>query len=134
MPAPVSVVIPCFCSADTISRAVSSVLAQSLPPSEVILIDDASPDNTLEILYELQEEYGKQRLKIIALTENGGPGHARNMGWQAATQDYIACLDADDAWHPDKLSLQFRCMQSHPEISLCGHPRTYQATWSAVYI
>lgn len=93
-------------------------------PHEVILVEDASPDGgkTLAILRHLASEYADAfEVKIIALTENGGAGSARNRGWEAAGQPYIAFLDADDAWHPQKIEIQYGWMSKHPEIALAGH-------------
>jgi glycosyltransferase involved in cell wall biosynthesis len=119
--ASVSVVIPCYRCADTIERAVKSVAEQTLKPYEVILVEDCSGDNTLETLYELQSEYGNNWIKIIPLDQNSGPGTARNIGWNASAQDYIAFLDSDDSWHPDKLHAQYNWMEENPRFSLTGH-------------
>ena len=121
MEASVSVIIPCYRCSDTVRRAVDSVVKQTLQPSEIILIDDGSEDNTLAVLYELQHEYGKNWLKVIALESNYGPSVARNTGWELASQDYIAFLDADDIWHPDKLAIQYSWMLAHQHVSLSGH-------------
>lgn len=121
---PVSAVIPCYCCHDTIGRALSSISAQTRLPREVILVDDASPDDgkTLNTLQKLAREYERFfPLRIISLKQNGGPGSARNRGWDAATQPYIAFLDADDAWHPKKLEIQYGWMLAHPERCLVGH-------------
>ncbi|MDR9769531.1 glycosyltransferase family 2 protein [Acetomicrobium sp.] len=121
---PVSVVVPCYCCEDTIERAVVSVMSQTALPGEVILVDDASPDHgrTLSKLQELQERFrDKTHIEIIALKNNSGPSVARNAGWETATQPYIAFLDADDAWHPQKLEIQYGWMKEHPEIALTGH-------------
>ena len=117
---PVSVVIPCFCCAKTIIRAIVSVAQQTQKPAEVILVDDGSHDNTLAILQKLAEQYDGW-IKVIALPENQGVANARNAGWAMATQRYIAFLDADDAWHPRKLEIQTAYMNAHPEVILCGH-------------
>lgn len=121
---PVSVVIPCFCCAETIERALSSVAEQTVLPVEVILVEDASPDEgkTLNALRLMASRYGAFfDIKIIALAENGGAGTARNRGWQVVSQPYIAFLDADDSWHPDKLRRQYAYMAAHPDIVLSGH-------------
>ena len=121
MIAPVSVVIPCFRCAATIGRALESVLAQTRRPAEIILVDDASDDGARDAAARLAPE-----LRIIALPRNAGPASARNAGWEAATQDYVAFLDADDAWHPRKLELQLGWMQAHPEVVLTGHGVVFQ--------
>ncbi|MFK5947534.1 MAG: glycosyltransferase family 2 protein [Methylococcales bacterium] len=122
MSASVSVIIPCYCCADTISRAVDSVLTQTLRPKEVFLIDDCSNDGgkTLKVINKIQSENIK--IKVIQLDKNSGPGSARNAGWEGATQPYIAFLDADDSWHPKKLEVQYQWMCDHPDVVLTGHP------------
>ena len=116
----ISVIIPCFRCQETVERALNSVLAQSLQPAEVFLIDDASGDGTLDLLRELERMHAPL-VTVISLAENGGPGLARNSGWDAASQPWIAFLDADDAWHPRKLEIQWGWLSAHPEVDLCGH-------------
>lgn len=117
---PVSVVIPCYKCAATIERAVLSVFAQTVRPAEVILVDDASPDETMGKLQTLQNRHGAW-VRIVQMPSNAGAASARNAGWSKATQTYIAFLDADDAWHPRKLELQYAYMQSNPAVMLSGH-------------
>jgi glycosyltransferase involved in cell wall biosynthesis len=122
--ASISVIIPCYRCSETIERAVDSIAQQTLLPSEVFLIEDASNDNgkTLQFLYLLQKKFqDKFKIEVIPLATNSGPGTARNAGWDKATSRYIAFLDADDAWHPQKLEMQFNWMEAHPEVSLTGH-------------
>lgn len=119
--APVSVIIPCFRCADTVERALLSVLEQTLPPAEILLIDDCSQDETLSKLRRLSAEHGAERIKVIALAANAGAGSARNAGWDAASQAYLALLDADDAWHPRKLEMQYQCLLRHPDAALVGN-------------
>ncbi|HEX9398069.1 MAG TPA: glycosyltransferase family 2 protein [Burkholderiales bacterium] len=116
MTLPVSVVIPCYRCAATLGRAVDSVLRQTQPPAEIIVVDDASDDGTPQVIARLPASVRRMRLET-----NGGPGTARNAGWNAARQDYVAFLDADDAWHPRKLELQHAWMQAHPGVVLSGH-------------
>jgi teichuronic acid biosynthesis glycosyltransferase TuaG len=118
--APVSVIIPCYRCLETVERALDSVLNQTRQPSEILLIDDASADGTLDLLYRLEELHAP-RVRVIPLAKNGGPGLARNAGWDAATQPWLAFLDADDAWHPRKLEIQWAWLELHPEAVLCGH-------------
>lgn len=119
--APVSVVIPCYRCGATISRAVSSVYYQSWRPREVILVDDFSGDDTVVCLSELKEKYPDGWIQIIELDVNDGPGTARNVGWEHATQPYVAFLDADDAWHHQKIDIQTNWMLSNPNVALTGH-------------
>lgn len=120
-PAPVSVVIPCYRCVDTIGRALASVAKQTWLPAEVLLIEDASGDDTLQYLYELQAAYPEGWVRITALHRNVGPGVARNTGWDMAIQPYVAFLDADDAWHAEKIRLQLGWMLAHPQAALTGH-------------
>jgi len=124
MHASVSVIIPCYRCADTIQRAIDSVLAQTLQPKEVLLIDDYSDDEekTLRVLHHIQATVKAIEIKIIQLEKNCGPGSARNAGWEDATQRYLAFLDADDSWHPKKLEIQYQWMLKHADSVLSGHP------------
>ena len=121
--APVSVIIPCYRCADTIKRAVHSVWSQTLLPQEIILIDDGSDDagTTLAAMVQLKSASGNTPIRILSLGKNVGPASARNAGWEASTQRYLAFLDADDAWHPGKLEAQCGWMLLHPNVALCGH-------------
>lgn len=120
----VSVVIPCYCCADTIERAVESVMAQTMLPTEVWLVEDDSGDGgrTLAKLRQIQRCYNETvNIEVIPLLMNSGPAGARNAGWDASTQPYIAFLDADDAWHPQKLEIQYCWMRDHPNVAMTGH-------------
>lgn len=117
---PVSAVIPCFRCTDTIARAVISVAQQTHKPIELILIDDASGDGTITVLQQLAAEYAGW-IKVIEFTDNQGAANARNAGWAIASGTYVAFLDADDVWHPQKIEIQYAYMAAHPEISLSGH-------------
>ena len=117
---PVSVVVPCFRCAATVARAVASIAQQTRKPAEVVLVDDASGDGTLEILQALAQQHAGW-IKVIALKKNLGAASARNAGWDAASQPYIAFLDADDTWHPKKIEIQYTYMSAHPGVVLCGH-------------
>ncbi|WP_085721631.1 glycosyltransferase family 2 protein [Pseudomonas sp. B22(2017)] len=118
--ASVSVIVPCYRSTESISRAVESVFAQSIRPLEVILVDDCSPDDTLQQLYLEQRKYPAGWVKVIAMPQNGGPGNARNAGWSEASGQYIAFLDSDDCWYERKIELQYNWLESHPEAVLLG--------------
>lgn len=121
--APISVIIPCFHCADTIQRAVDSVVTQTLHPAEILLVDDFSNDErrTINALEQIRHLYAGMDIRILSLSANNGPGSARNAGWNEVSQPYVAFLDADDSWHPKKLEIQYKWMKSHPSVMLTGH-------------
>lgn len=120
--APVSAVIPCYRCGATVRRALESVAAQTLLPGEVILVDDCSADGTASLLGQLAREYPDGWIKVLSLSANGGPSLARNRGWDASAQPYVAFLDADDSWHERKIEVQYGWMKAHPHTTLTGHP------------
>lgn len=120
-PAPVSVVVPCYRCGDTIGDAVASIATQTRRPAEVLLVDDASGDDTLDALQRVADAYPAGWVKVIASSPNGGPSRARNLGWQQAVQPYIAFLDADDTWVPDKIAWQMAELERDPRIALIAH-------------
>ena len=97
----VSIIIAAFRAGETLPVAVESALAQEGVNVEVIIVDDASPDNTADVADSLAK--ADPRVKVIRQAENGGPGAARNAGFDAATGDWVAVLDADDSMTPDRL-------------------------------
>lgn len=129
--ADVSVVIPCYRCKGTIYRAIESVIRQTLLPREVILVDDFSNDDglTMSALADIRDSNQHIHITIISLDENDGPATARNAGWSQATQPYIAFLDADDGWHPNKIEIQYGWMSRRPEIVFSFH-RTKQISCS----
>ena len=106
----VSVVIPAYNAAPYIAEAVDSVLAQTAPAAEVIVLDDGSSDATRNIL----ARYGP-RIRLVT-QENRGAAAARNRGIELATAPYVAFLDADDCWEPDKLAVQLAAAETHPDL------------------
>ena len=119
--ASVSVVIPCFNAENTILRALESVKKQTCPVLEVICVDDCSTDNTVQVIEGFRSRNPGLSLQILRNAKNSGPGFSRNSGWDIASGDYIAFLDADDAWHPEKIAIQYSWMLDHPQVALCGH-------------
>ncbi|GMN14951.1 glycosyltransferase family 2 protein [Altererythrobacter sp. MTPC7] len=108
----ISVVIPCYRCTDTVDRAVGSVLAQTLAPAEIILVDDKSPDDTVNYIKSRLDDWDRRvPTRLIELEENGGPSVARNRGIDAASGEYIALLDSDDYWFDQKLQYQLKAMQ-----------------------
>ena len=110
----VSVIIPTYNSAHFIIEAVDSVLAQTFTDFEVLVIDDGSKDNTKEVL---TEKYGNSIQYFYK--ENGGVSKARNFGIEKAKGKYVAFLDSDDAWIPEKLEKQIAALEKISENKAC---------------
>lgn len=108
-PGSVSVVIPTFNRAFCICSAIDSVLAQSWPADEVIVVDDGSTDNTADVLRSYSD-----RIKYI-YQRNSGVSAARNNGVTNAKGDWIAFLDSDDEWHRNKLATQLEDLRGCPD-------------------
>ena len=108
----VSIIIPTYNRAGLITETLKSVFAQTYKDYEVIVIDDGSTDNTEEVLAPYMD-----RIRYIR-QENAGVSVARNRGMLAATGEFIAFLDSDDLWYPEKLEKQVACMKEHPEIGM----------------
>lgn len=121
--APVSVVIPHYNAVKELARALESIRAQSTQPKEVIVVDDHSPLSAGRQLDEVCSAYAGEdfTVRLITLPQNCGPGTARNIGWDAAECDYVAFLDADDAWHEDKVRLQYGVMENDPTLEFSCH-------------
>ena len=111
----VSVVIPTFRRAGLVPRAINSVLRQTFKDIEVIVIDDASPDNTGEIVQAISDP----RVRYFRHEQNRGLPAVRNTGVRQAAGEFIAFLDDDDEWREDKLEHQLRAIESH-DIVVCA--------------
>ncbi len=109
----VSIIIPLYNKAGYIGRALESVFSQSLQDFEIIVVDDGSTDNGVEIV----ESYKDDRLRIVRQA-NSGPGAARNRGIKNSRRDYIAFLDADDQWLDSFLQTSIDNLQSYPDCAL----------------
>jgi len=105
----VSVVIPTYNRRETVTRAVDSALDQTLTDREVIVVDDASTDGTVEALDRYADD---PRVRVLAHETNRGGSAARNTGIEAARGQYVAFLDSDDVFHPEKLARQVDCLAS----------------------
>ncbi|VVT10125.1 glycosyltransferase family 2 protein [Rhizobium sp. EC-SD404] len=101
----VSIIIAAYNAEDTVARAVRTALKQDGVQIEVIVVDDASVDDTPDIVSRIDDD----RVHLIRLAENGGPGAARNAGLEAASGRYIAVLDSDDTMHPDRMARLVAC-------------------------
>lgn len=109
----IAVVIPTFNRIDVLPRALESVLAQTRPPDEIIVVDDGSDDGTADWI-----ERARPGVCLIR-QENAGVSAARNRGVEAASSDWIALLDSDDAWMPEKLERQTEAIEKEAGAVLC---------------
>ncbi|MBT8339279.1 MAG: glycosyltransferase family 2 protein [Desulfatitalea sp.] len=109
----VSVVLPTYNRATMVTRAIDSVLEQSYPHFELIVVDDGSTDSTAERL----RGYGA-RITVIT-TENNGVSAARNHGILASRGEWLALIDSDDTWLPEKLATQVAYFMAHPQMMIC---------------
>src|SRR4051812_15646446 len=112
----VSVVIPVYCRAGTIMRALRSVMCQSFDNLEIVVVDDGSTDDTVAIV----EAAHIPNLTLIRHPSNQGAAAARNTGIRASRGRYVAFLDSDDVWAPEKLSRQLSKLEQMPaDIMAC---------------
>ena len=108
----ITAVIPCFNSAETIERSIQSVFDQTEAVDELIVIDDGSSDQSVEIIERLfNKNNGSLSVKLIRQA-NSGPAAARNKGIFEAKSTYIAFLDGDDAWYPDKIKNEKKVLKA----------------------
>ena len=112
-PPRVSVIIPCFNHGRFLRQAARSVLSQTLADIELIIVDDGSTDETAAVIAQLDDP--RVRVRV---TGNRGVSAARNAGLDMARGEFVAFLDADDAWEPEKLARQVAIMDSEPEVAL----------------
>lgn len=117
----VSVVMPLHNAADRVEAGVRSVLGQSLAAWELLVVDDASTDDSVARVEALAA--GDARIRVLRLERNGGPAVARNAGIREARGRYIAFLDSDDAWAPEKLTRQVALMEQGAVFSFTAMER-----------
>jgi glycosyltransferase involved in cell wall biosynthesis len=107
-----SVIVPAFNCGRYIGESLESILKQSYPAVEIIVVDDGSTDNTAHIVQQLTARY-----PILYIRQhNQGPAVARNRGVDVAKGDWVAFLDADDIWHPAKLATHCKYIDAYPEV------------------
>jgi glycosyltransferase involved in cell wall biosynthesis len=116
----VSCVVAAFNSAQYVEEAIRSVLAQTHRPIEVVVVDDGSEDATRE----LAAAFGDP-VRVVA-QQNSGPAATRNRGLRETRGEFVAFLDADDLWHPEKLARQLARFEAHPSLQACiAHVRNF---------
>ena len=109
----ISCIVPVFNGERYVTEALDSILAQTYRPVEIIVADDGSTDGTAAVV----AKYGQQVRYVWQ--PNAGPGAARNLGLSMAQGEFVAFLDADDVWHPEKLTRQMTRFQARPELEMC---------------
>ena len=117
----VSCVIPSYKRAETLRRAINSVLAQTYSHIEVIVVDDnIANDEFSKALHSVLNEYkGDDRVRLVTQPQHINGAEARNAGIRAAQGEYIAFLDDDDEWLPEKTEKQVACLENNPACSIC---------------
>jgi len=108
----ISVIIPTYNRADFITETINSVLNQNYQNFEILIIDDGSTDNTKEIVSNIKDK----RIKYFYQSNTGVPAIGRNVGLREATGDFIAFLDSDDVWFPNKLSEQLAIFKKNTKL------------------
>jgi glycosyltransferase involved in cell wall biosynthesis len=112
----ISCIVPTYNSERYVAEALQSIVAQTYHPLEVIIADDGSTDNTLKIVRAFVSPLTPIR---IVTQHTRGPAATRNMGIQAAAGEFLAFLDADDLWHPEKLTRQIAAFRTQPSLDIC---------------
>ena len=112
----VSIIMPAYNAEAFIAESIASVQQQTYENWELLVIDDASKDMTLQLVEQLQKN--DSRIKLHELPTNQGAGFARNIGIKASRGDFISFLDADDLWKPEKLEKQLQFMQRE-RVQVC---------------
>lgn len=119
MSALVSVVIPSYNSAKFIAATLESVFSQTHRNLEILVVDDGSIDNTIDVLQAFRERI------LIIQKPNGGPASARNLGIRQAKGEYVAFLDADDLWVNNKIERQLAAISAEPKIGMVYSRRKF---------
>ena len=109
----ISVIIPVYNARKYLGQAIESVLAQSLKPLEIIVVDDGSTDNSVAVAQEFEPD-----ITLLKLAENNGAGAARNLGINKASGRYLAFLDADDFWVRNKLEIQLDYLKKNMAMDM----------------
>ncbi|MBN1262979.1 MAG: glycosyltransferase [Candidatus Pacebacteria bacterium] len=117
----VSVIMPVYNSAGYVVEAIESLLNQTYPNLEIVIVDDASTDKTGRILVEFKKLY-PQKIRLIRLSQNLGQGgdSAANVAYQHCRGEFIARMDADDIAKPERIQTQINFFQKHPELTVLG--------------
>ncbi len=122
--------MPAFNVSAFIARAIESALVQSVGAAEVLVIDDHSTDDTVAVVGAIAQR--DPRVRLLAMPANGGPSAARNAGIRAAQGDWVALLDADDAWAPNRLEILLNAAQTFDAEFVADNQFFYDAEAKAI--
>ena len=124
VPGLVSVIVPTYNCEKVLGESIASVVGQTYQNWELLVVNDHSKDGTLAVAQDIASS--EQRIRVIDLSQNGGVANARNVGMRAARGQYLAFLDSDDIWLPNKLDSQTEFMQKNDVgFSFCRYRRFY---------
>lgn len=125
----ISVIIPTYNRKDSVINAIKSVESQTVKPSEIIVVDDGSTDDTSKIVQGLSST-----IRYIQINHSGIPGKVRNVGIYQSSGDYIAFLDSDDIWLPEKLETQIKLLDTYSNIGiLCSNALIQEPCLNSAY-
>lgn len=127
----VSIVIPCFNSQATIRKVLESVVNQTYKDYEIIIVDDGSSDNTKSVIEIFFKDKNIKHKYIYQ--QNSGPSSARNKGVKNSIGEYVAFLDSDDEWHPQKLELTVKILEDE-RVDILGHGYTFINNFDKEYL
>ena len=117
----VSVLMPVYNGSDHVAESIRSILAQSLRDLELVIIDDGSTDNTMEII----NSFADARIRVFQNDRNLKIARSLNRGLRLCRGGFVARMDCDDVCHPERLERQIKFLHEHPDISICGTFQKY---------
>ena len=117
-----SIIMPVYNTADSVVRAIESVLAQTDPDFELLVMIDGSPDNAAQVINDYLTQHPDERIRVFDNPNNQGVSAVRNQGLDNAHGTWVAFIDSDDAYHPEFLEKLHDAARTHDaDIAVCGH-------------
>lgn len=126
----VTIIIPTYNRKSYLERAIESVLGQDYRQFRIIVVDDGSTDSTADLIRSIGDP---KRVDYVKFSHSGFPGKVRNAGAAVATGKYLAFLDSDDLWKPEKLARQVVFFREHPDIRICHTREIWQRGQKIVF-
>jgi len=115
-----TVILPVYNSAGTVGTTIRSILGQTDEDFELLIVDDKSADDSLEVIHALQKETGDPRIRVLEHESNRGVSAARNTALRCATGEFVSFVDSDDEYHPDFLRRMREAMADDVDLVVCG--------------